>query len=1116
MVCDVLTSLGFRDCEVAQKCWKGPTTDWLARGVPPSAAALFQPSIKDGAGQLVELVVVKESKRRKNASSSQGLRGETSVSFKSLIDVGKRAEKRHSEAPPDNAGPQDDVVMDSDDAKKLKTDPEAAKAKKKKPWYPEGAKRVANAGRGDCLFLAVADALAVLDPAKKASGRSVRAFLAAWFEKHYDECNGLWDGIKAGAASKETSSGWTGEFRDYIAEIKMSGIFGSYLELAAIAHSCQRDVLVLDEDGKVTSFSHGGKGKAICLFFQRSLQRYEFLSGDVQDELQFWASPHSGARNVGGGSLCLEDFASEASPSLRLSQFASVNGSGAAGSSAKPPAPSPGLDLADFASKATSARAPRLPSAAELRTLTTTRTRATKRTATASGPSAPHAHPEQDLVGCFDDAEPVPEPQRPKSRSKFAVDGGFRFECHLCPFASEHQSRHRATVAARLHYARVHPDRPNKRLHPPRAERPPLIAEEDASAPLRWTCPYCHKGWRSEDVEGCKNKLLIKWRAEHRDECHPRVSKANWRRALARARVGPSFRKRRRVAMLITLLSLPGSSNRMMLAFGCSPGPSSESLRPRRTRKLIDFRCCVLGDARPATWSPGPSGSRPHTNVIRTSQSLRAELGKGSPSSRLHRNGLKHTLTFILWIWLSCGTLFRLLALSWRRTLAFAHELRVATFNVPAVAGKLPALFDMLLHYRVQVVALQEVNITSFSRQRFRAACLRHGYNVVFGGEAGNGVTKVAILSALPISEFVLRSPCPDRLACGVIEYCHQEGDQSVFTKIVFASVYGHAAEDAARDHFLGEVVQGLSQLSARWMALGDFNLEAADPGLTPFIATGLAHCLDDAFVELPVATRRDGFRRIDFGLAHPSMFAVQRDQSVGVDYGISDHDLVAYDFGVVPLHSGCFRPKRAPILDEVDADGRDAPCSQRPVPDCDEAFESTFLQVLDRDVNEAWAFLSDFAENQLAGGVPRGSCLRSSLWKPQVTTRRSKASNASEPVYLVRLRRFHRRLLHLALHPQEDQLRVRVHRDINYFHAALLPASAQFGGGSPHLWPIQPLADFVGSSVEDEVNQLKEQRIKSWQARIALSPDKQRRWVKSHAGAHVREMRAARPSPTL
>ena len=141
---------------------------------------------------------------------------------------------------------------------------------------------------------------------------------------------------------------------------------------------------------------------------------------------------------------------------------------------------------------------------------------------------------------------------------------------------------------------------------------------------------------------------------------------------------------------------------------------------------------------------------------------------------------------------------------------------------------------------------------------------------------------------------------------------------------------------------------------------------------------------------------------------------------------------------------------------------------------------------------------------------------MRSACWKPQLSVRCSKASSSQEPVYLVRLRRFHRRLLHLARHPQEDQLRVRVHRDINYFHALLQAASAHFGGGSPHLWAVQALADFVGSAIEDEVQQLNEHRLLSWKARLALAPDKQRRWVKTHAGAHVKEMRAARPSPTL
>ena len=47
----------------------------------------------------------------------------------------------------------------------------------------------------------------------------------------------------------------------------------------------------------------------------------------------------------------------------------------------------------------------------------------------------------------------------------------------------------------------------------------------------------------------------------------------------------------------------------------------------------------------------------------------------------------------------------------WRRIPAVASDFRCATFNVPAVVGKLPALFQMLELHRVQVVALEEVSI---------------------------------------------------------------------------------------------------------------------------------------------------------------------------------------------------------------------------------------------------------------------------------------------------------------------------------------------------------------------------------------------------------------------
>ena len=196
-----------------------------------------------------------------------------------------------------------------------------------------------------------------------------------------------------------------------------------------------------------------------------------------------------------------------------------------------------------------------------------------------------------------------------------------------------------------------------------------------------------------------------------------------------------------------------------------------------------------------------------------------------------------------------------------------------------------------------------------------RDVCREHGYNVVFGGQDDAGITKVAILSSLPISELVCGSACPDPLACGIVELYHGEDSQLSYTKLLIASIYAHACDDVARDIFLKECLQGLSSVNACWIALGDFNLEAEDPSLAPLLASGGVDGLDESFVELPEATRRDGHRRIDLGLAHSSVSAVQRVQSLDVDVGISGHDLVAYDFEVSGIDTGWFRPKRAPFL---------------------------------------------------------------------------------------------------------------------------------------------------------------------------------------------------------
>ena len=359
MVCDVLQTLGFRDVEVLQKLHRGATAHWVIKGIPPSLTELYQPTVADGAGKEHELVVIKEARRRRQDNSGHGLRSEHAVSYTPVVKP-LRKDKRGSQVR--QADGQGDAPMTGQDganaaeaAKKAKTEGAPPQSKVKSPWLPEGAQRVQNTGKGDCLFLAIADALKVLDPSKNASGRSLRAFITAWHTRHLEEYRSLWDGLKAGVVSREANGNWNGSFEDYIADIKMAGVWGCYLELAAMAHALQRNVLVLDNLGQVTSFEHGGAEKAICLYFDRDVQHYEYLGGDIQDQLAFWATAHAGGRDAsrdsGGGRgkkssqaeglLKLEDFASQASGSTqtrcgpRLEDYASQ-----AGSSAAPTAPS--------------------------------------------------------------------------------------------------------------------------------------------------------------------------------------------------------------------------------------------------------------------------------------------------------------------------------------------------------------------------------------------------------------------------------------------------------------------------------------------------------------------------------------------------------------------------------------------------------------------------------------------------------------------------------------------------------------------------------------------------------------------------------------------------------
>ena len=102
---------------------------------------------------------------------------------------------------------------------------------------PDGGKRVPNTGKGDCMMLAIADALRRYAPEEKASGRSVPAFLATFYAKHFQEYEALWDGVKPGAKNKQDAGDWKGSFQDNIDGFKICGTWCCHLEFGTACSS---------------------------------------------------------------------------------------------------------------------------------------------------------------------------------------------------------------------------------------------------------------------------------------------------------------------------------------------------------------------------------------------------------------------------------------------------------------------------------------------------------------------------------------------------------------------------------------------------------------------------------------------------------------------------------------------------------------------------------------------------------------------------------------------------------------------------------------------------------------------------------------------------------------
>lgn len=406
----------------------------------------------------------------------------------------------------------------------------------------------------------------------------------------------------------------------------------------------------------------------------------------------------------------------------------------------------------------------------------------------------------------------------------------------------------------------------------------------------------------------------------------------------------------------------------------------------------------------------------------------------------------------------------------------------MATWNVPALLPKLSAVMSLAISLGVDILACQEAGINPASRASFRKACAAYGYQAVYGNVAADEDIQSVLISRVPMRSTLLGSSWPMRLAAGIVDF---EG-----AKVIVASVYGHAGSETDRNQFFGQIFESISAYGFSWVALGDWNALTTDPVLLDATAAGLACALDDSFPVLPAATRSgsDASRRIDFGIASRCCVPSHRFQTDDTVY--SDHHLVSYDFDFVQLQ-GFFAPRRRI-------------CGNTNVKD--DCFLSRWDQLgfdkalASSQVDAAWKLLSDTAEELLCSAPQQQTTHRSASWRPSKRVRGHKAAAMQEPVRLVRLRRLHRRLLHLERFPEDMWLRRRSLHGLQCMaqHFCILK-----GANAKNVTCYANTVSEIIATFEDD---LRFQRIHRWRERMQLDEQQRRAWVLKHADAKTRE----------
>ncbi|CAE6972781.1 L96 [Symbiodinium sp. CCMP2592] len=934
--------------------------------------------------------------------------------------------------------------------------PDAKRARGAARTVPDGMQRQECPKDGNCAFTSFALALNWIYQKSGSSAFNhleLRAKVATHLAKHSDEYQAEWDGVLPDGTKDKA---WD----DYLTAAAQAGSFASELELRALGRIFDTRILILpaSECFKPMVF-HTSQKKRLAVSWLQD-KHLEFLKPSKDNSAckdypeEFWQvtdGPVKGIRAGGKPSSCASSVASpvgsvftrDAAPSART-VWTEPRSSGC---------------KRDLKLRVTAAACDTCKVSSGSSVTGSKRSRGEPGAAWTSSRAscASNSVRIDSLQDDLEDAQTVKVhaasktlPQSPlvqalRARGRSCSDGIAR--CRLCPFRKKCRSQKQASRALCSHFAACHQGErpcPVKRLE----SCVRLLVEDE---PAYWKCKWCDMGIAAADAEKVGENTLTRFRNDHKTAAHPRLSWAKWHR---RTRRPAQFKDNEARARKV-------SATKRNAYFVAKLLPVTRELE---SRDFVPFLWPRLAGSRSSKIDRYPLRFKPAWRCTRCNAPFQdakvaqehRDKAQACPSSQSKRMA--------------------------QTRLQSMEEYRKLHDQAPASAKKQQGdiVFDTaLVHLRASlpasdpshIIALSEVDVPETAGVGFLNQWKARGRQAALSVPEPTGC-RVALVSEVPP---------------GDSHDAHEVSSASTTETILVVAFYGQASDEAVAQSQVEDVLSSAEATGFRYVILGDFNSILCRH-------RGLAFAGDDCACGRPLPStgppNKHGVRvrRIDFALNHRRLCASAVDS---FDCAFSDHLGVHYTYAIdapAPLVG----PRRRPARADLDKAAVATLCDKvDPAP-----LEEALVQM---DLDGAWAFLSDVAEQLLCEPAASGCVARGASWHPREPAnvlRPGKRPERSRGLRL--LLKLQERLRVLTFRPADEQLAVRIRKSLRQIRLVVPELAFAPAGSETSLLPQVEELVAAYTRQEEEAKKL------LWRARIRADTARVRAFVKRRADEQI------------